>query len=110
MRLLTEWKNGRTAAERKIDSQLLFALDRRLGRQSSALSAIEALALPKEGALEVDIDLAPGVDPGPVVAGIRTLGGTVVSPKSDVPNVGWSACIADPDGNLVGMVQYSEDA
>lgn len=82
MRLLTEWKNGRTAAERKIDSQLLFALDRQSGRMAGALSTIEPLALPKEGALEVDIDLVPGVDPGPVVAGIRTLGGTVAFSSS----------------------------
>ena len=82
VRQLTEWKNGRTAAERKIDSQLLFALDRRSGRMAGALSTIEPLALPKEGALEVDIDLVPGVDPGPVAAGIRTLGGEVAFSSS----------------------------
>ncbi len=36
------------------------------------------------------------------------LGGTVVRPKHDLPEVGWSAEVADPDGNPVGLVQYDE--
>lgn len=45
-----------------------------------------------------------------MVSKAQSLGGSVVAPKSEVPNVGWSACVSDPDGNPVGMVQYSEDA
>ena len=44
------------------------------------------------------------------VATATGLGGAVVSEKSPVPGVGWSACVADPFGNHVGMVQFSEDA
>lgn len=43
------------------------------------------------------------------VAQAQALGAGVLSPKSAVPNVGWSACITDPFGNHVGMVQFSED-
>lgn len=34
-------------------------------------------------------------------------GGAVHSQKSEVPHVGWSAVILDPDGNHVGLVQFS---
>lgn len=40
----------------------------------------------------------------------QSLGGTMTSPKSEVPNVGWSATITDLDGNTVGFVQFTEDA
>ena len=49
LRLLGEWKAGRSVAERKIDSQLLFALDRRAGRLPSALARIQAAAVPSDG-------------------------------------------------------------
>ncbi len=35
-----------------------------------------------------------------------SLGGTVLSEKSPVQHVGWSALVADQDGNPVGMVQF----
>jgi predicted enzyme related to lactoylglutathione lyase len=38
----------------------------------------------------------------------RHLGGTVVSEKSPVPNVGWSATVADLDGNPVGLVEFEK--
>lgn len=44
-----------------------------------------------------------------MVARAQELGGSVVSPRSPVPNVGWSACVGDPDGNPVGLVEYSEN-
>lgn len=34
-------------------------------------------------------------------------GGTLIEPKGEVPGVGWSAQITDPDGNRVGFVQYA---
>lgn len=38
-----------------------------------------------------------------------TAGGRVCSGKSPVPNVGWSATIQDPDGNTVGLVEFSSE-
>lgn len=35
------------------------------------------------------------------------VGGSVVSGKSEVPHVGWSAVVSDPDGNHVGLVQFT---
>lgn len=35
------------------------------------------------------------------------LGAPIVKEKSEVPNVGWSAQFRDPDGNAVGIVQFS---
>jgi uncharacterized protein len=37
-------------------------------------------------------------------------GGRVLKGKSEVPNVGWSGQVADPDGNPVGLVQFAEKA
>lgn len=37
------------------------------------------------------------------------LGGTLDSEPSEVPSVGWSATIRDLDGNMVGLVMYTED-
>ncbi len=36
------------------------------------------------------------------------VGGTILEPKKEVPHVGWSAQVGDPDGNPVGMVQFAE--
>ncbi|MBS1709588.1 MAG: VOC family protein [Armatimonadetes bacterium] len=36
------------------------------------------------------------------------LGGSVVRGREPVPHVGWSAQLADPDGNRIGIVQYAE--
>jgi len=44
------------------------------------------------------------------VAQAVALGGVVVSEKSELPQVGWSALVADLDGNGVGLVQYREQA
>lgn len=41
------------------------------------------------------------------LAKARGLGGKVVSEKSPVPNVGWSAQVSDPDGNHVGLVEFT---
>jgi predicted enzyme related to lactoylglutathione lyase len=37
-----------------------------------------------------------------------SLGGSVLREKSELPHVGWSAQVADPDGNPVGLVQFAE--
>ncbi len=77
LRLLTAWKSGRSVDERKIDSQLLFALDRRDGRLAGALAGIRAPELPDGGRLEIDLDLTASVDPEALAIRIRTLGGQV---------------------------------
>jgi len=40
------------------------------------------------------------------MAKAEKLGGKIARPKSEVPNVGWSAVVTDPDGNHVGLVQF----
>jgi len=77
LRLLTEWKNARSTAERKIDSQLLFTLDRRGGRLARALAGIGTLELPNNGSLEVDIDLTATARSEALAARIAALGGKV---------------------------------
>lgn len=77
IRLLSQWKGGRSEAERKIDSTLLFALDRRAGRMAAALSSVEALAISADGRLEVDIDLFAPADLAPVAQRVRELGGAI---------------------------------
>ena len=34
------------------------------------------------------------------------LGGSTPNGKQQVPTVGWTVCVKDPDGNEVGMVQF----
>lgn len=36
---------------------------------------------------------------------IKTLGGTIVQPKQEVPDVGWVAIALDPEGNQFAMLQ-----
>lgn len=38
------------------------------------------------------------------------LGAALLQERNEVPSVGWSAQIADPDGTPVGLVMYTEDA
>jgi len=44
------------------------------------------------------------------IAKAQASGGTLVSETHEVPSVGWSAVVSDPDGNPVGLVMYTEDA
>lgn len=44
------------------------------------------------------------------VAKVNGLGGNLLREKSRVPHVGWSAQVADPDGNPVGLVQFVEES
>ena len=39
------------------------------------------------------------------LAKIVKLGGKVVSPKQEVPNVGWIAAAEDPEGNQFALIQ-----
>jgi len=36
---------------------------------------------------------------------VTTAGGRVVVPKMEIPGVGWFAYVADPEGNVFGMIQ-----
>lgn len=71
------------------------------------------------GGLEKVENVTPGTSPsiwfqvGDVdmyVAKVGGLGGRVLKEKSAVPHVGWSAQVADPDGNPVGLVQFVEES
>lgn len=42
------------------------------------------------------------------LAKVEHLGGRVLRGKTELPHVGWSSQIADPDGNPVGLVQFAE--
>jgi hypothetical protein len=39
------------------------------------------------------------------LAKIEKLGGKVISPKQEVPNVGWIAAAEDPEGNQFALIQ-----
>jgi len=36
---------------------------------------------------------------------VKKLGGKIVSPKQEVPNVGWIATAMDPEGNYIALLQ-----
>jgi predicted enzyme related to lactoylglutathione lyase len=36
---------------------------------------------------------------------VKQLGGKIVMPKQEVPNVGWIATAADPEGNQIALLQ-----
>jgi len=36
---------------------------------------------------------------------VKKLGGKMVSPKQEVPNVGWIATAVDPEGNQIALLQ-----
>jgi predicted enzyme related to lactoylglutathione lyase len=41
---------------------------------------------------------------------VRDAGGEVVSPKSDVPGVGYAAYCRDSEGNAIGIFQADPEA
>jgi predicted enzyme related to lactoylglutathione lyase len=36
---------------------------------------------------------------------IKALGGKIIVPKQEIPNIGWSAIAVDPEGNMFGIFQ-----
>ncbi|MBX3112429.1 MAG: VOC family protein [Fimbriimonadaceae bacterium] len=81
------------------DSMVVFGVgDQHIGGLQR-VEAVEPGASPSVWFQVEDLDSALGR--------AAALGGAVVSPRQDVPNVGWSAQVADPDGNRVGLVQYA---
>ena len=75
LRSLEAWKSGRTAAERRVDSELLFAIDRRAGRLEATLARIAVAEALASGAVEIDIDLRPGTPSAKVAEVIAAIGG-----------------------------------
>jgi len=39
------------------------------------------------------------------ISKVKKLGGKIVSPKQEVPNVGWIATAVDPEGNQIALLQ-----
>jgi predicted enzyme related to lactoylglutathione lyase len=37
------------------------------------------------------------------LAKVESLGGKIVSPKTEIPNTGWFGFFSDPTGNLIGL-------
>jgi predicted enzyme related to lactoylglutathione lyase len=44
------------------------------------------------------------------IEAVQKAGGQVRVPRTPVPLVGWLAYVADPDGNLFGLMESDEDA
>jgi uncharacterized protein len=42
-----------------------------------------------------------------LIAAAESHGCGILEPKHPLPGVGFSACVADPDGNPVGLVHYT---
>jgi predicted enzyme related to lactoylglutathione lyase len=40
------------------------------------------------------------------LAQIEKLGGKVISPKQEIPDVGWAAAAADPEGNQFALIEF----
>lgn len=68
------------------------------------------------GGLMLSDDIRPGNSPSvwfevedvdAMTAKGESLGGKVTSAKHEVPHVGFAAQLSDPDGNSVGMVQFT---
>jgi predicted enzyme related to lactoylglutathione lyase len=67
------------------------------------------------GLTKVD-SIAPGKSPSvwlevasveEALAKAKSLGGSVLGEKSEVPTVGFSGVVGDPDGNRVGVVEFA---
>ncbi|MGQ9600682.1 MAG: VOC family protein [Anaerolineae bacterium] len=41
-----------------------------------------------------------------ILAKVQSLGGTVLQPRTEIPNKGWYAFFADPTGNRIGLFAY----
>jgi len=68
-----------------------------LGGGFELKSAVQAGASP---VVYIDVE-----DIEPYLEKAVALGGSVMTPKGDIPNIGWYAIIKDPDGNAVGLFQ-----
>lgn len=44
------------------------------------------------------------------LAAAQAHGGTVAVPKMAIPGIGWLGYFKDPDGNLLGAMQYDPSA
>jgi len=50
------------------------------------------------------------VDLDATIDAVEKAGGEVRVPRTPVPHVGWLAYVADPDGNLFGLMESDESA
>ncbi len=41
---------------------------------------------------------------------VASLGGTILQSKMPIPGIGWFALLADPEGNLLGVLQEDSKA
>jgi uncharacterized protein len=59
---------------------------------------------PQEGPLPAMITLYVGVDDlGAYVEKAKAAGAQVLMPETEIPGVGWSAVVLDPDGRAIGL-------
>jgi predicted enzyme related to lactoylglutathione lyase len=68
------------------------------------LGAFVRVAAPKPATSTVVYFTVSEIEP--YVAAALRCGGAVHAAKHPVPSVGWSAQISDPDGNVLGLVQF----
>jgi len=87
LRRLADWKSARSAAERKIDSQLLFALDRRAGNLPRELVGIRTPPVLAEREVEVDVDLRAPADLDAVVGEVLRAGGALLDASAGLSTV-----------------------
>jgi predicted enzyme related to lactoylglutathione lyase len=40
------------------------------------------------------------------LAEVEKLGGKTVTPKTEIPDMGWFAVFTDPEGNYIGLFTY----
>jgi uncharacterized protein len=82
------------------DSMVVFGVgDQHLG----GLMKVDAVSVGRSPSIWIMVD-----DLDASVNKAVALGGSVLSPRSEVPTVGWSAQITDLDGNHVGMVEFEK--
>jgi predicted enzyme related to lactoylglutathione lyase len=45
-----------------------------------------------------------------VLRRITAAGGSIVVPKQAIPGIGWQAHFRDPEGNVIGILEYDQNA
>ncbi len=82
------------------DSMVVFGLgETHLG----GLSKVDSVSPGKSPSIWIEVD-----DLEAYMAKAAGFGGAVRSQKQQVPGVGWSAEVSDPDGSAVGLVQFDK--
>lgn len=63
-----------------------------------------------EGPLKGVINTLGVEDLDDIIEKVQSAGGSVVAPRMPVPGIGFLAYVADPEGNLLGLMQSDPDA